>query len=220
MVGTVGCASPVAASARLGGSGGSLERINEHAWPRTSIPSWSRPDPGRVGVQPARRLAQGRHGPDAAHARAPRLDLGVANAYDADENVRGGTAYLRQLLDRFGGDSSWRSPAYNAGPGAVERYRGIPPYRETRDYVRRVLALYGRTPATTAHAARPPAQRSASRRRSPSVAAGGARVASRIVPRRPSPRGGRRRRRMPIARTVRIDVAGRLGRPAPTARAC
>ena len=69
-------------------------------------------------------------------------ELGVENAFDVDENLRGGTAYLRQLLDRFRGDLTLALAGYNAGPGAVEKYRGVPPYRETTDYVRRVLAAY------------------------------------------------------------------------------
>lgn len=68
--------------------------------------------------------------------------LRVSDPWDAEENVRGGTAYLRQLIDRFQGRLEWAVAAYNAGPGAVERHRGIPPYRETREYVRRVLGLY------------------------------------------------------------------------------
>jgi hypothetical protein len=68
--------------------------------------------------------------------------LAVSNPYDPDENVRGGTAYLRRMIDRFEGRLELAVAAYNAGPGAVERHGGIPPYRETRDYVRRVLALY------------------------------------------------------------------------------
>jgi soluble lytic murein transglycosylase-like protein len=78
---------------------------------------------------------------------ATARDLAVADAYDPDENVRGGTAYLRRMLDRFRGSLELAVAAYNAGPEAVERYRGIPPYRETRDYVRRVLALYSGTDA-------------------------------------------------------------------------
>ncbi|HBL29547.1 MAG TPA: hypothetical protein DD490_22155 [Acidobacteria bacterium] len=62
--------------------------------------------------------------------------------WNAEENLRGGTTYLRQLLDRFQGRLEWAVAAYNAGPGAVERHRGIPPYRETKEYVRRVLSLY------------------------------------------------------------------------------
>lgn len=68
--------------------------------------------------------------------------LRVSDPYDPDENVRGGTQYLRNLVDRFAGRLDLAVAAYNAGPGAVERYNGIPPYRETRDYVKRVLALY------------------------------------------------------------------------------
>jgi hypothetical protein len=68
--------------------------------------------------------------------------LRVGDPWNAEENVRGGTAYLRQLLDRFAGKIELAVAAYNAGPGAVERHRGIPPYRETREYVRRVLGLY------------------------------------------------------------------------------
>ena len=73
---------------------------------------------------------------------ATASQLRVSDHYDPDENVRGGTQYLRHLVDRFSGRLDLAVAAYNAGPGAVERYNGIPPYRETRDYVKRVLALY------------------------------------------------------------------------------
>jgi len=67
--------------------------------------------------------------------------LGVGDPFRPDENVRGGTEYLRAMLDRYG-DFSRALAAYNAGPTAVDRHRGVPPYRETRDYVRRVLTYY------------------------------------------------------------------------------
>ncbi|GGD82255.1 lytic transglycosylase domain-containing protein [Croceicoccus mobilis] len=64
--------------------------------------------------------------------------LGVFNAWDIDENLRGGARYLREQLDEFG---SWHLAlsAYNAGPGAVKKHDGIPPYRETRNYVSTIL---------------------------------------------------------------------------------
>ena len=67
---------------------------------------------------------------------------GVRNAFDARENVFGGVHYLRTLLDTFHGDLDLTLAAYNAGPGAVQRYNGVPPFRETKDYVRTVRAAY------------------------------------------------------------------------------
>ena len=69
--------------------------------------------------------------------------LGVTDSYDATQNIRGGTRYLRSLLDRFG-KVELAVAAYNAGPEAVQKYGGIPPYEETRSYVRNVLASYAR----------------------------------------------------------------------------
>ncbi len=70
--------------------------------------------------------------------------LGVANAFDPAENLDGGTKYLRQLLDQYGGDAVKALAAYNAGPGRVEQYGGLPPYRETRAYVTRVIEEFNR----------------------------------------------------------------------------
>lgn len=68
--------------------------------------------------------------------------LGVDDPFDIDQNLSGGTRYLRRLLDRYDGDLVLGLAAYNAGPEAVARYEGVPPYRETRAYVRRVLTMY------------------------------------------------------------------------------
>ena len=67
----------------------------------------------------------------------------VRNLMDPAQNIRGGMAYLRWLMAYFEGDVMLVAAAYNAGEGAVDRYRGVPPYAETRDYVRRVLAQVG-----------------------------------------------------------------------------
>lgn len=69
-------------------------------------------------------------------------ELGVTNSLDPRENVLGGTKYLSQLLRRFDGNLTKTIAAYNAGPGAVERYGGVPPYAETQDYVQKVLNNY------------------------------------------------------------------------------
>ncbi len=66
-------------------------------------------------------------------------ELGVRNVWDPRENIFGGAKYLRQLVDRFQGDLERAVASYNAGPGAVEKYKGVPPYKETREYVGRVM---------------------------------------------------------------------------------
>lgn len=67
----------------------------------------------------------------------------VKNAYDPAENVRGGLSYLRWLLAYYRGQVELAAAAYNAGEGAVDRHRGVPPFAETRDYVNKVRRLYG-----------------------------------------------------------------------------
>lgn len=71
--------------------------------------------------------------------------FGVTNSWDPIQNIKGGTAYLHWLLRHFDGKVDLVLAAYNAGEGAVDRYQGIPPYRETQDYVNKILAWYRKT---------------------------------------------------------------------------
>jgi TPR repeat protein len=93
-----------------------------------------------------------------AQAKSPKAAMGlmqlipatadrfnVRNAYDVSQNLKGGISYMRWLLSYFRGDVTLAVAAYNAGEKAVDRYKGVPPYPETRQYVRRVLKLYQRT---------------------------------------------------------------------------
>ena len=68
--------------------------------------------------------------------------LGVADSFDAEQNISGGVRYLSQLLVRFNNNTRLAVAAYNAGPSAVDAYRGVPPFPETRSYVQRVIAEY------------------------------------------------------------------------------
>jgi len=70
--------------------------------------------------------------------------MGVEDAFKADQNIAGGTAYLDWLLTRYHDDVKLALAAYNAGPGAVDKYHGVPPYRETRMYVARVIREFNR----------------------------------------------------------------------------
>lgn len=71
-------------------------------------------------------------------------ELGVQNAFNPKQNINGGVKYLAQLLQQFNGSIHLATAAYNAGPGAVKKYNGIPPYKETEVYVKRVGILHDR----------------------------------------------------------------------------
>lgn len=75
---------------------------------------------------------------------ATARELGVTDALDPAQNLDGGTRYLRQLVALYGGDLGKALAAYNAGPGAVKRHGGVPPYRETHHYIDKVLKRYQR----------------------------------------------------------------------------
>jgi len=91
-------------------------------------------DPGAVSRKGAQGLMQLM--PDTAR------DLGVDDALDPWQNIDGGTRYLGEMIERFPGELALAVAAYNAGPEAVKRHQGVPPFEETRSYVQRVLRLY------------------------------------------------------------------------------
>ncbi len=80
----------------------------------------------------------------------------VRDAYDPVQNIRGGLAYLRWLLAYFEGSVELAAAGYNAGEGAVDRYKGVPPYRETREYVKRIRSLFGKQVHPFDHRVTPP----------------------------------------------------------------
>lgn len=94
-------------------------------------------DPNAVSTKGARGLMQLMPG--------TAREMGVADVLDPRQNVDGGSRYLRLMLDHHDGDLSLALAAYNAGPDAVRKYGGVPPYRETRDYVGRVMRVYERS---------------------------------------------------------------------------
>jgi soluble lytic murein transglycosylase-like protein len=95
--------------------------------------------------------------------------FGVRNAFDPQQNIRGGMAYLRWLLAYFEGDVALVAAAYNAGEGAVDRYKGVPPFNETREYVKRVLARVGSAPQPFDRRAANPSPRLADIRNNPNA---------------------------------------------------
>lgn len=94
-------------------------------------------DPRAVSIKGARGLMQ------LMPATASRFGVPPGEIHDPERNLDAGTRYLAWLLDRFDGDVVLALAAYNAGEGTVDRYEGVPPYRETRDYVRRIYASLG-----------------------------------------------------------------------------
>lgn len=111
-----------AAAARYGISSHLVDAV---AWQESRYNPRARSSAGAIGVM---QLMPG-----------TARQLGVSNPHDVRQNVAGGAAYLRQQLERFGNNVPLALAAYNAGPGAVMKYGGIPPYRETQNYVRQIM---------------------------------------------------------------------------------
>ncbi len=108
----------------------------EDAWLRAIAHAESNFDAGAVSPKGAQGVMQLM--PDTA------TELGVSDPFSADQSINGGARYLKALLKRYKGDRTLAAAAYNAGIGAVTRYKGVPPYAETLAYVEKVSALYVR----------------------------------------------------------------------------
>ncbi len=150
---------------------GTLQRVSTWAesTPGGSVPLESDPFAGptlfeqrviaaatRVGIDPALVLAvvevESGEAPDAVSAKGAiglmqvlpetAAEIGLPNAADPARNLEAGCRYLAALLDSFGGDVELALAAYNAGPGAVRHWGTVPPYRETRNFIARVAAVY------------------------------------------------------------------------------
>lgn len=130
---TVAYASEIAAAARQHGVEEAIVRAIIHAESAYNPTALS-----RVGAQGLMQLMP---------ATARRF--GVGNAFDASQNIQGGVQYLAWLLKRFNGDLTLAAAGYNAGEGAVDKYKGVPPYAETQRYVQRVAVLAQRYRAAT-----------------------------------------------------------------------
>jgi soluble lytic murein transglycosylase-like protein len=101
---------------------------------RAVVMAESSGDPSAVSVVGAQGLMQ--------LMPATSAQCGIQNAFSPSENVLCGNSYLKELLSRYHGDATLAVAAFNAGPGAVAKYHGVPPYPETRAYVARVISAY------------------------------------------------------------------------------
>ena len=192
----------------------------------------------RVRVRPVGRLVEGRPGPDAAHARHRPPPRASPTPSTPGRTSSAGPSTCAILLDQFGGDVALALAAYNAGPNAVLRYGGIPPYRETRGYVQKVQAQLGAgfaAPAPSSNAAafyvpsddaaprrlrplrRPGGPARWSRRGPAPTTAGATSAASPTSPRRRRPRG-RSTRRFALSTSHGRPHPPRPVRPGPVPR--
>jgi soluble lytic murein transglycosylase-like protein len=112
----------------------SLESGTPPGLVRAVLMAESAGDPSAISIAGAQGLMQLMPGTAAG--------CGVSDAFDPHQNVACGAGYLKQLLDRYHGNVTLAVAAYNAGPGAVDKYHGVPPYPETRAYVARVISAY------------------------------------------------------------------------------